>query len=117
MDLLAGFVSDKVQTLLDTMTELSRILYSRPEERCPRSILRLHNQSFLHAIACEEVIGKPQILTEKKFYGRTYILCLCMPLSSTVLSAPGQQTQSNKNATSTRFPASLQQHQVGDLER
>ena len=63
-------MSDKVQILLDTMTEISSILYAKPEERCPRSILRLHNQSFLHAIACEEVIGKPWILTEKNFYGR-----------------------------------------------
>ena len=63
-------MSDKVQSLLDTLTEISRILYARPEERCPRSILRLHNQTFLHAIACEEVIGKPQILSEQKFYGR-----------------------------------------------
>ena len=63
-------MSDKVQSLLDTLTEISRILYARQEKRCPRSILRLHNQTFLHAIACEEVIGKPQILSEQKFYGR-----------------------------------------------
>ena len=63
-------MSDKVQSLLDTLTEISRILYARPEERCPTSILRLHNQTFLHAIACEEVIGKPQILSEQTFYGR-----------------------------------------------
>ena len=63
-------MSDKVQSLLDTLTEISRILYARPGECCPRSILRLHNQTFLHAIACEEVIGKPQILSEQKFYGR-----------------------------------------------
>lgn len=67
---LVGIMSGKVQVLLDTMTEISSILYAKPEERCPRSILRLHNQSFLHAIACEEVIGKPWILTKKKFYGR-----------------------------------------------
>ena len=63
-------MSDKVQSLLDTLTEISRILYARPGECCPRSILRLHNQTFLHAIACEEVIGKPQILSEQTFYGR-----------------------------------------------
>ncbi|KAL9977266.1 hypothetical protein ACROYT_G014652 [Oculina patagonica] len=65
-----GFVSDKVQTLLNTLTEISSILYAKPEERCPRSILRLHNQTFICAIACEEVIRQSQILTEKKFYGR-----------------------------------------------
>lgn len=61
-------MSDKAQTLLDTLRELSRILYARPEERCTRGILRVHNQTFLHAIVCEEVIGKPQILSEKTFY-------------------------------------------------
>ena len=61
-------MSDKVQTLLDTLRELSGILYARPEERCTRGILRVHNQTFLHAIVCEEVIGKPQILSEKTFY-------------------------------------------------
>ena len=61
-------MSDKTQTLLDTLTELSGILYARPEERCTRGILRVHNQTFLHAIVCEEVIGKPQILSEKTFY-------------------------------------------------
>ncbi|CAH3139868.1 unnamed protein product [Porites lobata] len=59
---------DLPQTLLDTLTELSGILYARPEERCTRGILRVHNQTFLHAIVCEEVIGKPQILSEKTFY-------------------------------------------------
>ena len=67
-----GFVSDNVQTLLDTMTEISSILYSRPEKCCQKSILRLHNQTFLHDIACEEVIGRPQVLSEKKFYGRYF---------------------------------------------
>ena len=60
-----GFVSE-VQLLLDTMTEITRILYAKVQERCQKSVLRLHNQNFLHAIACEEVIGKPIILTEKK---------------------------------------------------
>ena len=66
-----GFLSDKVQTLFDTMTEISSILYSRPEKCCQKSILRLHNQTFLHAIACEEVFGRPQALCEK-FYERYF---------------------------------------------
>ena len=52
--------------MLDTKTEIMQILYARVHERCQKSVLRLHNQTFLHAIACEEVIGKPIILTEKK---------------------------------------------------
>ena len=55
--------------MLDTMTEIMQILYAKVQERCQKSVLRLHDQTFLHAIACEEVIGKPIILTDKKLYG------------------------------------------------
>ena len=41
-----GFVSEKVQLLLDTMTEITRILYAKVQERCQRSVLRLHNKTF-----------------------------------------------------------------------
>ena len=109
-----GFVSDNVQTLLDTMTEISNILYSRPEKCCQKSILRLHNQTFLHDIACEEVIGRPQVLSEKNFFCDTFILWLYMLPSNTVLSVLGQQTQSSKNVTSMPFQVSLQQHQAED---
>ena len=78
-----GFVNDKVQTHLDTMTEISSILYARSEDRCQRSILRLHNQAFIHAIACQEVIRMPQILSQKKFYHRYF--------HSLVVRAPIQQ--------------------------
>ena len=54
-----------------------QILYARVQERCQNSVLGLHNQTFLHAIACEEVIGKPIILTEKKFYGHYLHSLVC----------------------------------------
>ena len=38
--------------------------------RSPKLVLRLHNQAFIHAMICKEVIGKPMSLTERKFYGR-----------------------------------------------
>ena len=77
---ITGFVSEKVKLLLDTMTEITRILYTKVQERCQRSVLRLHNQTFLHAIAYEEVIGKPIILTEKKFYGHYLHSLVCHAL-------------------------------------
>ena len=72
---------------------------------------------FFMPLHVKRWLGSLKFSLRKSSMDGTCILWLCMPLSSTVLSAPGQQTQSNKNATSTRFPASLQQHQVGDLER
>ena len=59
-----------MQTLLDSLTELSQLLYLPAHLRCPKLVLRLHNQAFIHAMICKEVIGKPRSLTERKFYGR-----------------------------------------------
>ena len=95
-------MSEKVQILLDTMTEVSIILYAKPEERCPRSILRLHNQTFLHAIACEEVIGKPQILTEKKFYGRyLHSLVVHAPIQHRIICSRSTNTEQQERHFST----------------
>ena len=51
-----GKVRPKVQTLLDSLTELSRLLYLPEQSRCPKSVLRLHNQAFVHAMVCKEII-------------------------------------------------------------
>lgn len=65
-----GKVRPLVQTLLDSLTELSKLLYMPAHSRCPKLVLQLHNQAFIHAMICKEIIGKPKILTERKFYGR-----------------------------------------------
>ena len=100
------------------MTEISSILYAKPEERCPRSILRLHNQTFLHAIACEEVIGKPRILTEKKFYGRyLHSLIVHAPIQHRIICSRSTNTEQQErhfntlssisSATSSRRPGEI----------
>ena len=105
---------------LDTLTEISRILYATPEERCPRSILRLHNQTFLHAtmpLHVKKSLGSLRFSQRKSFMGDTYTLSLYMLLSNIVLSAAGQPILKNKTVTSIHFQASLHQHQVEDLGR
>ena len=67
--LLRLLVRPNIQTLLDSLTELSQLLYLLAHLRCPKLVLRLHNQAFIHAMICKEVIGKPKSLTERKFYG------------------------------------------------
>ena len=59
-----------MQSLLDTLTEISRLLYLPAQSRSPRLVLRLYNTAFLHAMLCKEIIGQPEILTSRKFYGR-----------------------------------------------
>ena len=100
------------------MTEISSILYAKPEERCPRSIPRVHNQTFLRAIACEEVIGKPRILTEKKFYGRyLHSLVVHAPIQHRIIYSRSTNTEQQERhfstlssisvATSTRRPGEI----------
>ena len=65
-----GKVRPRIQTLLDSLTELSKLLYLPANSHCPKLVLWLHNQAFIHAMICKEIIDKPQTLTERKFYGR-----------------------------------------------
>ena len=68
--LFLGKVRPKIQTLLDSLTELSKLLYLPANLRSPKLVLRLHNQAFLHAMILKEVIVHPKSLTERKLYGR-----------------------------------------------
>ena len=112
-----GFVSEKVQLLLDTMTEISRILYAKVPERCQKSVLRFHNQTFLHAIACEEVIGKPIVLAEKTFYGHYLHSLMChAPIQHRIICSRSTTKQQERHfntfasiylATSSRRPGEI----------
>ena len=105
-----GFVSDNVQTLLDTMTEISSILYSRPEKCCQKT--------FLHDIACEEVIGRPQVLSEKKFYGRYFhSLVVHAPIQHRIVcvrSTNTEQQERHFNAFSS-ISAAISSRRPGEI--
>ena len=97
-----------MQLLLDTKTEIMQILYARVHERCQKSVLRLHNQTFLHAIACEEVIGKPIILTEKKFYGHYLHSLVChVPIQHRIICSRSTNTEQQECYFNTFMSISL----------
>ena len=56
--------------MLDSLTELSKLLYLPANLRSPKLVLRLHNQAFLHKMTFKEVIGNIRSLTKRKLYGR-----------------------------------------------
>ena len=68
--LFLGKVRPQIQTSLDSLTELSKLLYLPANLRSPKLVPRLHNQAFLHAMILKEVIGNPKSLAERKLYGR-----------------------------------------------
>ena len=65
-----GKISLKAQMLLQTLVEIQSIAYGRDENRSPRSILRFHNLTWLHALLCWQVIGyETKQMSFRKFYG------------------------------------------------
>ena len=63
--------NQRVISLLKTLVEIQRILYSNEEVRTPKEILRLHNSCFQHFILMKEVIGFDlHKITREKLYGK-----------------------------------------------
>ena len=70
---LRGSVNSMVQQLLDTLVEIQEIAYSLEAMRTPRSVLRLHNLTWQHAILCRSVMGfSLKQMTTRKFYGNYF---------------------------------------------
>ena len=70
---LRGSVNSMVQQLLDTLVEIQEIAYSLEAMRTPRSVLRLHNLTWQHAILCQSVMGfSLKQMTTRKFYGNYF---------------------------------------------
>ena len=70
---IRGKVNSKVQMLLDTLVEIQEIAYSLDAHRTPRSVLRLHNLTWYHAMLCRKLIGfSLKHLTTRKFYGNYF---------------------------------------------
>lgn len=92
-----------MQRLLDTLVEITHLAYEQAKYRSPRQILRLHNQSFLHAMWCKEIIGKkPKSLTKRKFYGKYYhSLTSHAPIVQRIISLSSIHTEEEERTFST----------------
>ena len=62
-------MSNKPQTVLNTLVEMQRILYSADDKRSPALILRYYNQAWLHSILLKELVKQPKKLTLRKLFG------------------------------------------------
>ena len=100
--ILIGKVRPKIQTLLDSLTELSKLLYLPAQSRSPKLVLRLHNQAFIHAMICKDVIGKPKSLTSRKFHGRYWrSLTAHAGKQSRIISAKSTNTEEEERHFNT----------------
>ena len=56
-------------TLLQTLAEMSRLLYLGESERTNKEILRLYNTTWLHFELIKELFPSPRYITRRKLYG------------------------------------------------
>ena len=112
-----GKVRPKIQTLLDSLTELSKLLYLPAQSRSPKLVLRLHNQAFIHAMICKEVIGQPKSLTSRKFYGRYWhSLTAHAGKQSRIISAKSTNTEEEERHFNTlQIVTRLTSRRPGDI--
>ena len=112
---IRGKCRPSVQQLLDSLVEISRLLYAPAEERTPKFVLRFYNMTFQHAHLCISIINKPKSLTQRKFYGQYFhSISTETALNSRVVSPKSTNTEDEErhfsrvssicSATSSRAP-------------
>ena len=62
----------EITDLYRTAVEICNLCYAHDCERTPRSILCLHNRTFLHAHQCSLLFANPQSITRRKMFGRYF---------------------------------------------
>ena len=61
-----------VQKILFTLCDVQQILYAPESERTIENILRLYNQTFLHAILLKEMVVNTKHLTSRVLWGKYF---------------------------------------------
>ena len=67
-----GKVNNDILTICNSLAEIINICYDSYTRRTPKQILRLHNLRYLFSNTCISVIGNPNTMSERKFYGNHF---------------------------------------------
>ena len=67
-----GKLEENIPKLVNSLVDIVTICYSDYATRSQKQLLRLYNQCFLFGLLCKTVIGNPQKLTLRKFYGNHF---------------------------------------------
>lgn len=67
-----GKVEETIPNLANSLVEIITICYFDFSTRSQKQLLRLYNQCFLFGQLCKTIIGNPQKLTARKFYGNHF---------------------------------------------
>lgn len=107
------------QSIMYTLSEISRLAYLPSNERSPKTILRLHNTCFQHACFCVDFFGKCPKLT--KFFGIYYhSLTTHLPEVARIIAPSSLYTESEERIFSafrgiTRSTSSRTGESVRDI--
>lgn len=61
--------TEDIRDLLHTLVQISHFCYAKSDSRSPKSILRLYNTTFKHAMLCINSLTQQKIITQQKLYG------------------------------------------------
>jgi hypothetical protein len=92
---IRGKIGSQAQLLLDTLVEIQEIAYNSEAQRTPRSVLRMHNLTWYHAMLCRTVIGfQLKKLTVRKFSGTYFHNITChAPIQNRLISGRSASTE------------------------
>ena len=68
---------DDIKQLVNTAVEIFQIFYSNQHKRTPRTILRLHNLAYKHALLCTKLFSTPKSNTRRAMFGMYYHSITC----------------------------------------
>ena len=68
---LRGWLEDfpDTQQVINTLAEISKLLYMTESNRSPRTILRLYNVTFLHGLLCTKLFKNPHTMSVGQMFG------------------------------------------------
>ena len=58
--------------VVDTLVEIREILYADRESRSPRSVLCLHNLTFIQGRLCVRLFYSPKAISKRKMFGKYF---------------------------------------------
>ena len=69
--------SSKLTELYGTACGITNLCYIHDNERTPRTVLCLHNRTFLHATLCTTLFSNPQAVSRRRMFGRYFHSLTC----------------------------------------
>ena len=87
LKLIKSKANKDVKQLVETIVRISEILYMPDLKRCPKTVLRLYNLTWLHHELCRELIHSPKTQTVTHLFGiYLHALTVHAPVQNHIMS-------------------------------